>query len=107
MQCAVTLSSSCGLGNWCSWCPLFGWRNSPCVDLVVIVKVSVCDCCLPWPSSHVLLWDFCVLGDGLIIVGDRVFIRISFGGTPWIVFSNIVISWCEDRSCLLIVMILR
>ena len=43
----------------------------------------------------------------VIMVGDCVVIRISFGATPWDVFSNIVISWRKDRSCLSIFITLR
>ena len=43
----------------------------------------------------------------VIVVGDCVVIRISFGGTPWVVSSRMVISWCEDLLCLPIVMTLR
>ena len=46
-------------------------------------------------------------GTIVIVVGDCVVIRISFGGTPWVVSSRMVISWCEDLLCLPIVMTLR
>ena len=41
----------------------------------------------------------------MIVVGVCVVIRISFGVIIWVVFSDIVILLCEDRSRLLIVML--
>ena len=85
------------LGVRC-WVGVMAWLlllRSRCVIAVRAGRVAT-SCC----------GTFVCWGTIVIVVGDRVFIRISFGGTPWIAFSDIVIFWCQDRSCLLIVMIL-